>query len=76
MYMASEHRTTICCSKPRPINAAIFLDAANEFNRQFHHSGQVEIVSSLDRDGQPTAYDIHDLGCHTFILKSGPQAVY
>jgi len=56
--------------------AAIFLDAVNEFNRQFHHSGQVEIVSSLDRDGQPTSYDIHDFGCRTPILKSGSQAVY
>jgi hypothetical protein len=54
----------------------IFLDAVNEFNRQFHHSGQVEIASSLDRDGQPTSYDIHDFGCRTPILKSGSQAVY
>jgi hypothetical protein len=74
--MASEHCATICCPKPRPINAAIFLDAVNEFNRQFHHSGQVEIASSLDRDGQPTSYDIHDFGCRTPILKSGSQAVY
>jgi hypothetical protein len=74
--MASEHRATIWCPKPRPINAAICLDAVNEFNRQFHHSGQVEIASSLDRDGQPTSYDIHDFGCRTPILKSGSQAVY
>jgi hypothetical protein len=74
--MASEHCATICCPKPRPIDAVICLDAVNEFNRQFQHSGQVEIVSSLDRDGQPTAYDIHDVGCRTPVLKSGSQAVY
>jgi hypothetical protein len=74
--MASEHCATICYPKPRPINAAICLGAVNEFTRQFHYSGPVEIVSSLDRDGQPTSYDIHDSGCHIPVLKTGSQAVY